>query len=236
MSRVQKDKEEANASKVAPGQQIKQPNFSQRKASSTPGGTYQSDGFQATSQKMQPSSNLAAPPKQRRQGPPANFDEQPAAPKDPKKLLYEYNVPVPEQLQANQKITIKAFRKYGFGGVGLFHTYVTQFPFKGHNQQHIEDIPANKQEVITEMQNMDFTQNKEHRHEEITDDMMMSNPFVFALSQAKLLDIRRQNKLEYGDEEVLRIPPSFDLFNRRTEFPYDTIDNALRLDPVDEGE
>ena len=64
----------------------------------------------------------------------------------------------------------------------------------------------------------------------------MSNPFVFALSQAKLLDIRRQNKLEYGDEEVLRIPPSFDLFNRRTEFPYDTIDNALRLDPVDEGE
>jgi len=87
------------------------------------------------------------------------------------------------------------------------------------------------------MQNMDLTQNKEHRHEEITDDMMMSNPFVFALNQAKLLDIRRKNKLEYGsDEEVLRIPPSFDLFNRRTEFPYDTIENALRLDPVDEGE
>jgi hypothetical protein len=51
MSRVQKEREEATAGppKVAASQQMKQPNFSQRKASVTPGGTYQSDGFQAAS-------------------------------------------------------------------------------------------------------------------------------------------------------------------------------------------
>ena len=44
-----------------------------------------------------------------------------------KKDLYEYNLP--EQTSTKhpneQKITIRAFRKFGFGGVGTFHTYVS---------------------------------------------------------------------------------------------------------------
>ena len=40
------------------------------------------------------------------------------------------------------------------------------------------------------MQNMNVCENNlEHRHEEITNDIIMSNPFVFALNQAKLNDI-----------------------------------------------
>lgn len=43
-----------------------------------------------------------------------------------KKDLYEYNLPDPNTGKPQeQKITIRAFRKFGFGGVGTFHTYVS---------------------------------------------------------------------------------------------------------------
>lgn len=60
-----------------------------------------------------------------------------------KKELYEYDVPDAAQ-SGDQKINVRAFRKYGFGGVGTFYTHVTQFPFRGHDQWAIEDAPANK--------------------------------------------------------------------------------------------
>jgi hypothetical protein len=47
-----------------------------------------------------------------------------------KKDLYEYKF---DSLNTNQTLSIRAFRKYGFGGVGNYHTFVTQFPFNGHN-------------------------------------------------------------------------------------------------------
>ena len=65
MSRISKEKEDGSTStsKGGPGQQFKQPNFGARKASLTPGGNYQSDGFKAVSQKVQQSANLGEPPK-----------------------------------------------------------------------------------------------------------------------------------------------------------------------------
>lgn len=50
-----------------------------------------------------------------------------------RKKLYEYEVELPEHLQKEQKINIIAFRKFGFGGIGTFHSHVTQFPFRGHD-------------------------------------------------------------------------------------------------------
>ena len=84
---------------------------------------------------------------------------------------------------------------------------MTQFPFKGHNQQEIEDFPANKQKVITEMQQLDLTkENTELRHKSITDTMIQNNPFVFAMNQAKLKDMQRKNEAEFGPNDgVLRI-------------------------------
>lgn len=43
-----------------------------------------------------------------------------------------------------------------------------------------------------------------------------------------------QNEKNYGNENILRLEPSFDMFNRRTEFPYDTLDNPMRIDPLKE--
>lgn len=70
------------------------------------------------------------------------------------------------------------------------------------------------------------------RHEDITDEIILQNQFVFALSQAKLRDIKHENKEIFGDDnEQMRLPRNFDLFNRRTEFPYDTIENPMKLNP-----
>jgi hypothetical protein len=70
------------------------------------------------------------------------------------------------------------------------------------------------------------------RHEDITDEMILQNQFVFALSQAKMRDIQQENKVAFGDaDEQMRLPRNFDLFNRRTEFPYDTIENPMKLNP-----
>ena len=76
-----------------------------------------------------------------------------------------------------------AFKKYGFGGIGTFHSYVTQFPFRGHEQTVIYDEPPNKQHVINEMKastindlQSDFIEPEEHRafrHEDITDELIL---------------------------------------------------------------
>jgi len=139
---------------------------------------------------------------------------------------------------------VTAFKKYGFGGIGTFHSYVTQFPFRGHEQTVINDEPPNKQKVINEMKQAtindlqsDLPQaedNRALRHEDITDELILQNPFIFAMNRSKLNDIQRETRpLQNtdGHDNVLRLPRSFDLFNRRTEFPYDTIDNPMRLNP-----
>jgi len=73
------------------------------------------------------------------------------------------------------------------------------------------------------------------RHEDITDELILANPFMFALNRSKLVDIEKETQIyknnECGAGEALRLPINFDLFNRRTEFPYDTIDNPMRLNP-----
>ena len=57
--------------------------------------------------------------------------------------------------------------------------------------------------------------------------MIKRNPFVFGLNQAKIKDAARKHNGE------MRLSHGFDLFNRRTEFPYDLVDNPMRIDPVE---
>ena len=64
----------------------------------------------------------------------------------------------------------------------------------------------------------------EHRHPDITDDMIAANPFVFLLNKAKL------QMLKETGTEVLNLGFDFDLFNRRTQYPYDIIENPMKLD------
>ena len=137
--------------------------------------------------------------------------------------------------------TVIAFRKYGFGGVGNFNTYVSQFPFKGHEKLSVKDTPPDKMNVIIELKKNQATgevmqdeADRKVRHEDITDEMILQNQFVFALSQAKLRDIKEENRVAFGDkdgEKQMRLTRNFDLFNRRTEFPYDTIENPMKLNP-----
>ena len=131
------------------------------------------------------------------------------------KDLYEYA----ETLQGEEIISVRAFRKYGYGGIGTFHTYVTQFPFRGHDQLIIQDCPPDKQSTINSLVTPAI--DSELLHEDLTADIMKQNPFVFGLYQAKMNEIKPSMKMERN----------FDLFNRRTEFPYDIIDNPMRIDP-----
>ena len=48
-----------------------------------------------------------------------------------------------------------------------------------------------------------------------------------------ILDISNNKNIENAQTE-LKLFRNFDYFNRRTEFPYDTIDNPLRLNPNDD--
>ena len=154
------------------------------------------------------------------------------------KDLYEFQV-VEEESDAQSFTNIIAFRKYGFKGIGNFNTFVSQFPFRGHEQLQIHDKPQDKMNVIIELQKnqasgevLQDDADRKLRHEDITDEMILQNQFVFALSQAKIRDIQRENKENFGDENgQLRLQRNFDLFNRRTEFPYDTIENPMKLNP-----
>ncbi len=65
---------------------------------------------------------------------------------------------------------------------------------------------------------------KVYRHPAINDDMIKKNPFVFALNQAKLKDAARVS----GQASI---HAGFDYFNRRREFPYDLVENPMRIDP-----
>mmetsp|Transcript_39913 Transcript_39913/g.61079 ORF Transcript_39913/g.61079 Transcript_39913/m.61079 type:complete len:99 (+) Transcript_39913:1336-1632(+) len=59
-----------------------------------------------------------------------------------RKDLYEYRAD-PKEWGTDPTASILAFRKYGFGGIGNFHTYVSQFPFRGHEKATVEDNPPN---------------------------------------------------------------------------------------------
>ena len=72
------------------------------------------------------------------------------------------------------------------------------------------------------------------RHTEITDDIIEQNPFLFAMNQAKMNEIHKENAGQDGwwqKDKVLRIPRGFDYFNKRTEFPCDIIENPMKLNP-----
>ena len=73
---------------------------------------------------------------------------------------------------------------------------------------------------------------KQLRHEEITEEMILANPFVFALNQAKMNSTIENNESEFGKENMLRFPESFNMYNKRVEFPYDIVENAMKIDPL----
>ena len=67
-------------------------------------------------------------------------------------------------------------------------------------------------------------------HPDLTEEMMKQNPLVFGMYSAKIKELT-------SDDNIIKLPRGFDLFNRRTEFPYDIIDNAMRIDPhIDDRE
>ena len=48
--------------------------------------------------------------------------------------------------------------------------------------------------------------------------------------------IREENKENYGEDNLTRLYPGFNLFNRRTEYPYDIIENPLKINPKEDRE
>ena len=97
------------------------------------------------------------------------------------KDLFEYS----EKIEGDEAINVRAFRKYAYGGVGTFHTYVTQFPFRGHDSQVIEDVPPNKQAVLSRIATP-VTAPEELMHPDLTAEIMKQNPLVFGMYQAKI--------------------------------------------------
>ena len=54
-------------------------------------------------------------------------------------------------------------------------------------------------------------------------------PFVFLMNQMKYA--------EFQNEDHLRVPQSFSMFNRQTEFPFDPVPNVFKVAPeVDEAD
>lgn len=153
-------------------------------------------------------------------------------------------------------MSTRAFKKQPYGGkqsnraeIAPFYTYVTQLPFRGHDPWVINDASNDKQKALEDVKafvtetdtlrptvdrldgsaaynspskQQDFS--KVYRHPAITDDMIKKNPFVFALNQAKLKDSARAT----GE---VNVRAGFDYFNRRREFPYDLVENPMRIDP-----
>ena len=68
--------------------------------------------------------------------------------KDDKNELFEFWDPT-----STQDMAVRVYRKYAFGGLGNFHTYTTQFPFRGHDPAIVEDKPANQQDLLEKLNN-----------------------------------------------------------------------------------
>lgn len=67
--------------------------------------------------------------------------------------------------------------------------------------------------------------------------MMLQNPFVFGLNHVKMAQLRKENQDKLGsDDGIMRIHHSFNLYNRRTEFPYDAVPNACCLNPNEKAD
>lgn len=168
------------------------------------------------------------------------------------------------------KIKIRAFKKIATSDkVGTFHSYVTQFPFRGHDSWDIQDEPANKQKALADLRAFEVDTDvfkpkpesprkeasgeptyaspkktvdlqRQMRHPKITDDMIKRNPFVFALNQAKLKDMHRESQQSSAPGSSaaanfeVKVTSGFDYFNKRTEFPFDLVENPMRIDPAAE--
>ena len=87
--------------KSSMGQAHKNQNITQKKGSAGPTIVTVSEGFRTQGQKAQPTSDPQpkSQTNQRQTGAPAGSEDQ--TPKDPKKLLYEYEIEVADRLQEN---------------------------------------------------------------------------------------------------------------------------------------
>lgn len=65
--------------------------------------------------------------------------------------------------------------------------------------------------------------------------MIAQNPFVFAMAKTKMQSFIEDQVGEFPEQPLcVRIPRSFDMFNRRSEYPFEVNENPLRIDPAEE--
>ena len=72
------------------------------------------------------------------------------------------------------------------------------------------------------------------------DEEIKKSPFVFLMNKAKMESMLRQDpafnreetlKDARGDQQFLKMPQSFSMFNRQTEYPFDPVPNVFKLAP-----
>lgn len=83
----------------------------------------------------------------------------------------------------------------------------------------------------TQLNDLPLPADPKMRSEQVTDQIIMQNPFVFAMHQAKIQALQKQPAAGAASTGPLRLPTAFSLFNRRTEYPFDSVPNAMKLDP-----
>ena len=65
--------------------------------------------------------------------------------------------------------------------------------------------------------------------EKSDDTDMKESPFVYLMNKTKMEAMNRGNSF-------MRVPPLFSMFNRQTEYPFDPVPNAFKINPGENGE
>ena len=127
---------------------------------------------------------------------------------------------------------VQAFRKVSYVKKPQATSYVSSFPFSGHShvmedgtevQPPIEDFLPNQEAILANIEQAGAEQAD-------IDAEVADNPFVFLMNQAKLKSFSSDG----GDS--VRLPTNFSMFNKQTEFPYETIPNVFKISPPEQSD
>ena len=90
-------------------------------------------------------------------------------------------------------------------------------------QPQIEDFLPNQEAIIANIERAGAEQAD-------IDAEVAENPFVFLMNQAKLKSFSCEG------EDSVRLPTNFSMFNKQTEFPYETIPNVFKISPPEQSD
>ena len=134
---------------------------------------------------------------------------------------------------------VQAFKKVSYAKRqqgGRTTSYVSSFPFSGHShilqdgteiQPPIDDALPNQEDLISQIE-------QQAQEQRAVDGEIADNPFVFLMNQVKVQSFIEE--AETAEANSVRLPTNFSMFNKQTEFPYESIPSVFKISPPEQSD